>query len=234
MNTAAFAEAVVVDASQCVRLPEDLPAELACLLACGVITGVGAVVNAGRLAPGASVAVVGAGGVGLNAVQGAAIAGAGRIVAVDVSAEKLAAAREFGATDGVEAGEGAAEAIRGLTGGRGVDLAVVTVGSPAAIGAAAGYLAAGGHAGRGGDAGDRDGGGLRPDDACGDEPDDHRRAHGARGAGAGHPLADRALAGGAAEARRAGLGALPRSRRSTRRSPPRRSGAARRNVIVFG
>ena len=53
MNTAAFAEAVVVDASQCVRLPDDLPADLACLLACGVITGVGAVVNAGRMAPGA-------------------------------------------------------------------------------------------------------------------------------------------------------------------------------------
>jgi S-(hydroxymethyl)glutathione dehydrogenase / alcohol dehydrogenase len=143
MQTGAFAEAVVVDASQCVRLPEDLPADLACLLACGVITGVGAVVNAGRMAPGASVAVVGAGGVGLNAVQGARIRGAGRIVAVDVSAEKLDAAREFGATDGVPA-EGAGEAIRGLTGGRGVDLAVVTVGAPAAIGAAAGYIAAGG------------------------------------------------------------------------------------------
>ncbi len=143
MNTAAFAEAVVVDASQCVRLPEDLPPDLACLLACGVITGVGAVVHAGRLRPGASVAVVGAGGVGLNAVQGAAIAGAGRIVAVDVSAGKLEAAAAFGATDGVAA-EGAGDAIRALTGGRGVDLAVVTVGSPAAIGAAAGYLAAGG------------------------------------------------------------------------------------------
>ncbi|WP_324564118.1 alcohol dehydrogenase catalytic domain-containing protein [Amaricoccus sp.] len=144
MNTGAFAEAVVVDASQCVPLPADLPADLACLLACGVITGVGAVVNAGRLAPGASVAVVGAGGVGLNAVQGAAIAGAGRIVAVDPLPGKLAAAAEFGATDGVLADEGTGEAIRRLTGGRGVDLAVVTVGAPSAIGAAAGYLAAGG------------------------------------------------------------------------------------------
>ena len=144
MNTAAFAEAVVVDASQCVRLPADLPADLACLLACGVITGVGAVVNAGRMAPGASVAVVGAGGVGLNAVQGAAIAGAGRIVAVDVNPEKLDVARAFGATDAVAAGAGAGEAIRGLTAGRGVDLAVVTVGAPAAIGEAAAYLAAGG------------------------------------------------------------------------------------------
>ncbi|HET9067972.1 MAG TPA: zinc-binding dehydrogenase, partial [Amaricoccus sp.] len=143
MKTAAFAEAVVVEASQCVRLPDDLPADLACLLACGVITGVGAVVNAGRLLPGQSVAVIGVGGVGLNAVQGAAIGGAGRIVAVDVTAEKLAAAREFGATDAVPA-EAAGEAIRALTRGRGVDLAVVTVGAPGAIAAAAGYLAAGG------------------------------------------------------------------------------------------
>jgi S-(hydroxymethyl)glutathione dehydrogenase/alcohol dehydrogenase len=96
------------------------------------------------MTPGASVAVIGAGGVGLNAVQGAALAGAGRIVAVDVSADKLAAAEAFGATDGVTAGDGAAEAIRGLTAGRGVDLAVVTVGVPGAIGAAAGYLAPGG------------------------------------------------------------------------------------------
>jgi Zn-dependent alcohol dehydrogenase len=144
MNTAAFAEAVVVDASQVVSLPGDLAPELACLLACGVITGVGAVVNTARVRPGSSVAVVGAGGVGLNAVQGAALAGAERIVAVDVSAEKLADARLFGATDGVLAGDDAAAEIRELTGGRGVDHALVTVGSPAAIGAAAGYLAAGG------------------------------------------------------------------------------------------
>ena len=72
MKTAAFAEAVVVDAARSCALPEDLPPDLACLLACGVITGVGAVVNAARVPPGAAVAVVGAGGVGLNAIQGAA------------------------------------------------------------------------------------------------------------------------------------------------------------------
>ena len=88
--------------------------------------------------------MVGAGGVGLNAVQGATLAGAGRIVAVDLNPEKLDAARAFGATDAVAAGAGAGEAIRALTAGRGVDLAVVTVGAPAAIGEAAGYLAAGG------------------------------------------------------------------------------------------
>ncbi len=144
MNTAAFAEAVVVDASQVVPLPENMAPELACLLACGVLTGVGAVVNTARVRPGASVAVIGAGGVGLNAVQGAVLAGAGRVVAVDVSAAKLEDAQIFGASDGVLAGEGAGAAIRDLTGGAGVDFAFVTVGSPAAIGEAAGYLAAGG------------------------------------------------------------------------------------------
>ena len=144
MKTAAFAEAVVVDASQLVPLPEDLPPELACLLACGVITGVGAVVNTARVRPGARVAVVGAGGVGLNAIQGAALAGAGQIIAVDLNPAKLEDARVFGATDGVVAGQGAGEAIRRLTAGRGVDFAFVAVGHPAAIGEAAGYLAAGG------------------------------------------------------------------------------------------
>lgn len=144
MNTAAFAEAVVVDATQCVRLPEDLAPDIACLLACGVITGVGAVLHAGRPSPGASIAVIGVGGVGLNAVQGAVLAGAGQIVAVDPSPAKLQAARFFGATDGVTAGPDVAQAIRELTGGRGVDLAVVTVGTPVAIGEATHYLAAGG------------------------------------------------------------------------------------------
>jgi S-(hydroxymethyl)glutathione dehydrogenase / alcohol dehydrogenase len=143
MKTAAFAEAVVVDASQLAALPEDLPPDLACLLACGVITGVGAVVNAARVRPGAAVAVIGAGGVGLNVVQGAALAGAARIVAVDLSAEKAEGARTFGATDAV-AGDDAAGAVRALTGGRGVDFAFVAVGAPGAIGAAAGMLAAGG------------------------------------------------------------------------------------------
>ncbi len=144
MKTAAFAEAVIVDASQIVPLPDDLPADLACLLACGVITGVGAVVNTARLRPGARVAVIGAGGVGLNAIQGAALAGAAQIVAVDLAPGKLADARAFGATDGVLAGEGAMAEVRALTGGRGVDAAFVTVGAPAAIGGAAAALAAGG------------------------------------------------------------------------------------------
>ncbi len=144
LNTAAFAEAVVVDASQCVPLPHDLAPDLACLLACGVITGVGAVVNAARVRPGANVAVAGAGGVGLNVIQGAALAGAARIIAVDPLPGKLAAARVFGASDGVPAGPEANKGIRALTGGRGVDFAFVAVGAPAAIAEAGRWLAPGG------------------------------------------------------------------------------------------
>ena len=101
MACGAFAEKVVVAQSQVVKIPESVPFASASLLACGVITGVGAVVNAAALRPGQDVVVIGAGGVGLNAIQGARIAGARRIVAVDMSEEKLEIAKEFGATDGV-------------------------------------------------------------------------------------------------------------------------------------
>jgi Zn-dependent alcohol dehydrogenase len=144
MKTAGFAEAVVVDRSQVVSLPPDLPLDQACLLACGVVTGVGAVVNVAKLPPGATAAVIGAGGVGLNTIQGAALAGASRIVAIDVQPAKLDAARGFGATDCVLAGPEAARSVRALVGGRGVDFAFVTVGAPAAIAAATDLLAAGG------------------------------------------------------------------------------------------
>lgn len=144
MNTGAFAEAVVVDAGQCVPLPDDIATDEACLLACGVITGVGAVVNTARLRPGARVAVIGAGGVGLNAIQGAALAGAAQIIALDLAPAKLAAARKFGATDGVRGGPDAPEAVRALTGGRGVDAVFVTVGVAAVLAQAQAMLAAGG------------------------------------------------------------------------------------------
>lgn len=143
MGTAAFAEAAVVDRSQLIRLPLDVPPEAACLLACGVLTGVGSVVNVAKVPPGATVAVVGAGGVGLNAIQGAVLAGAGRIIAIDPLPAKREAARRFGATDAVdpEEGDGAAAAVKALTYGRGVDFALVAVGAPAAIEEAAGLLA---------------------------------------------------------------------------------------------
>ncbi len=97
MACGAFAEKVVVDQRQVVAIPDDMPKDAAALVACGVITGVGAVVNAAGLRAGQDVVVIGAGGVGLNAIQGARIAGARRIVAVDMSEEKLEIAREFGA-----------------------------------------------------------------------------------------------------------------------------------------
>lgn len=144
MACGAFAEQVVVDQSQVVRLPDGIPMDSAALLACGVITGVGAVVNAARLRAGQDVVVIGAGGVGLNAIQGARIAGARRIVAVDMSEAKLDMAREFGATDGVLATEEkpwqhAKEAM-----GRGADAVFVTVGAAAAYDLAPRYLAYGG------------------------------------------------------------------------------------------
>lgn len=133
ISTAAFAEQVVVDQSQLVRLPDDLSLDCAALLACGVITGVGAAVNTGQVRPGSSVAVIGVGGVGLNAVQGAALSGANPIIALDVLDQKLEAAKSFGATHGVNALDPEAlDRVRALTGGRGVDYSIVAVGSTAA------------------------------------------------------------------------------------------------------
>ena len=144
MNTGAFAEAVVVDRSQLAPLPPDLPLDLACLLACGVITGVGAVLNTAAMRPGARVAVIGAGGVGLNAIQGAALGGASQIIAIDLAPERLATARAFGATEGVLAGPEAAARTRALTGGRGLDHVFVATAAPAALAEAPALLAAGG------------------------------------------------------------------------------------------
>lgn len=145
MSCGAFAEKVVVHTSQLAPLPEDIPMDAASLLSCGVITGVGAVVNTAQLRPGQNAVVIGAGGVGLNAIQGARIAGAARIIAVDMSAEKLEAAREFGATDGVLASDEAPwAAVQALTQGRGADAVFVTVGAIPAYDSAPRYLAPGG------------------------------------------------------------------------------------------
>lgn len=144
MACGAFAERVVVHHSQVVRLPEGIAMDAASLLACGVVTGVGAVVNAAKLRAGQDVVVIGAGGVGLNAIQGARIAGARRIVAVDMSEEKLDDARSFGATDGVLAtGEAPWRDVKALM-GRGADAVLVTVGSPKAYDDAPRYMAHGG------------------------------------------------------------------------------------------
>jgi S-(hydroxymethyl)glutathione dehydrogenase/alcohol dehydrogenase len=134
IKVAAFAEYAVVDQSQVVRVPADMPLDRAALLACGVITGLGAVVNTARVAPGSSVVVIGTGGVGLNAIQGAVLAGAHPIIAVDILDVKLAAAAAFGALHGINAAQQDAVAVvKELTAGRGADYAFVTVGSPTAV-----------------------------------------------------------------------------------------------------
>lgn len=134
LRTGAFAEYAVVHESQAASIPKEIPLDSASLLACGVITGLGAVVNTAGVRPGSNVAVIGVGGVGLNSIQGAAIAGARRIIAVDIVASKLEAAVRFGATHTVDGNDkDAAKQVRALTERRGADYAFVTVGSKPAI-----------------------------------------------------------------------------------------------------
>lgn len=130
MHTAAFAEQVVVDASQVVGVPADLGLDVASLLACGVITGAGAVLNTARVTPGSTVVVIGIGGVGVNALQGAKIAGATTIVAVDMVESKLELATRFGATHTLSANrDDLVEAVKGLNEGRGADYVFASVGA---------------------------------------------------------------------------------------------------------
>jgi Zn-dependent alcohol dehydrogenase len=145
LNTGAFAEQVVVHASQLAVVPDFMPLDVASLLACGVITGLGAVVTTAQVPVGSSVVVIGTGGVGLNSVQGARLAGAEPIVALDLSKAKLEAATAFGATHALDpaACDPAAE-VRGLTGGRGADYVFVTVGSTQALEQGLGLLRRGG------------------------------------------------------------------------------------------
>lgn len=145
MRTAAFAEEVTVHHSQVAKLSASIPWDAASLLACGVLTGVGAVTNTAAMPAGATAAVIGLGGVGLNCVQGCRIAGASRIVGLDVAAAKLEAGLAFGATDAVDAtAEDAAAQVRAICGGRGVDYTFVSVGAARAIDAAQAMLAPGG------------------------------------------------------------------------------------------
>ncbi|MGI9602355.1 MAG: zinc-binding dehydrogenase [Acidimicrobiales bacterium] len=129
LRTAGFAEAVVVHHSQVVPVPASVPSPSASLLACGVITGVGAVTNTAAVTPGRSVVVVGCGGVGLNAVQGARIAGAAPIVAVDPQETKLALARRLGATHALNPNTDDVPAeVAEITGGQMADDVIVAVG----------------------------------------------------------------------------------------------------------
>lgn len=128
-----MAEYVVCPAMSVVPIAHDVPLRVASLIGCGVTTGVGAALNTARVRPGASVAVFGCGGVGLATVQGARIAGASRIIAVDLSEEKLELARRFGATHAVRAGAEATKEILKLTDGIGVDYAFEVIGIGAVV-----------------------------------------------------------------------------------------------------
>ena len=142
MSVGGFAEKVIVDQTQIAALPKEIDMAAASLLSCGVITGVGSVVNTAAVRPGQTVVVIGVGGVGLNAIQGARIAGAARIVAVDLIEEKLDIAREFGATDGINAGsEKPWNELRNITNGRMADAVFVAVGAIPAFETAGRYLA---------------------------------------------------------------------------------------------
>ncbi len=147
LHTATFAEKAVVHSSQVAVVPPDIDWASACLLGCGVITGVGAVTSTARVEAGSHVVVIGCGGVGINSLQGAAIAGARSVIAVDLEPAKREGAREFGATDTVD---GAAidmvEQVMAITGGWGADYVFVTVGAKAALEQAPSLLAPGGAA----------------------------------------------------------------------------------------
>ena len=136
-GTATFGEETIVPERACVKIDSEFPFDLAALVGCGVVTGVGAVCNSAHVEPGASVAVIGCGGVGLAAIQGARLAGAAPIIAVDRVASKLARARGCGATEVVDASDtDPVAAVRELTAGRGADHVFEVVGRSDTIEAA--------------------------------------------------------------------------------------------------
>lgn len=127
-NVGGFAEQSVMPASGLLKIPDDISLDVAALVGCSVMTGYGAVVNTAKVEPGSSVAVIGAGGVGLNIIQAARLAGASQIIAVDMVEHKLGIAKDFGATDTVNAGEtDAIQAVQQLSGG-GVDFGFEAIG----------------------------------------------------------------------------------------------------------
>jgi S-(hydroxymethyl)glutathione dehydrogenase/alcohol dehydrogenase len=149
LDTSAFAERVLVREEGVIPIADDVPLEAAALVGCAVLTGVGAVIRTARVEPGSVVAVFGCGGVGLNVIQGAVLAGAARIIAIDRRPSALEIARRLGATDTLDASDPAtgdpARAVRKLTGG-GVEYAFEVVGLPETIAQAWESLAPGGRA----------------------------------------------------------------------------------------
>jgi S-(hydroxymethyl)glutathione dehydrogenase/alcohol dehydrogenase len=124
-----FSELAVIPAMGAVKIPKDIPFDIAALIGCGVLTGVGAAVNTADIREGDTVAVIGCGGVGLNVIQGARIAGAGEIIAVDMLQNKLDMAEGFGATKLINASDGdPTSKVMDLTARRGVDVAFEVIG----------------------------------------------------------------------------------------------------------
>jgi len=131
-NLGGFAEEMVVHHRAVAKIPQGVPPEVAAVMGCAVLTGVGAVLNGVKVEPGSTVVVIGCGGVGLNVIQGARIAGAARIIAIDRVSAKLEFARQFGATDTVLAGPDAVAQVVEMTGG-GVNYAFEVIGLPATM-----------------------------------------------------------------------------------------------------
>jgi S-(hydroxymethyl)glutathione dehydrogenase/alcohol dehydrogenase len=144
MGVGAFADEVVLPGTAVVPLADGVPLDVAALLGCAVLTGVGAVRNTARVRLGESVVVIGLGGIGLSAISGARLSGAGPIIAVDVNADKEKIATAAGATHFVLASDAQNKQIRALTGGRGADHAFECVGRSATIRAAWGCVRRGG------------------------------------------------------------------------------------------
>ena len=145
MNSGAFAEQVLVHERQCIAIPDDMDFNVASLLGCGVITGFGAVNRVGKVKKGETVIVTGTGGVGINAIQAARIAGASKIIAIDIADDKEELVRRLGATDFINPKTtDANEAVMALTDGLGADAAFVAVGASPAIAAAVPMIRAGG------------------------------------------------------------------------------------------
>ena len=133
LGTGTFAETTLTLENAMVKIDKSIPLEVATLVGCAVTTGVGAVVNTAKVPAGATVAVVGCGGVGLSVIMGAKHAGAERIIAIDLSAERRQIAGSLGATDLVDGKDDVAAALAELTGGMGVDYAFEVVGVPATL-----------------------------------------------------------------------------------------------------
>ena len=127
-----FAEELIVGESGVVKIDSDVPLDIAALIGCGVTTGVGASINSAGVTPGSSVVVFGCGGVGISAIQGARIAGASAILAVDMVEGKLEQAKHFGATH-VTTPDGYEDAKNAITGGEGFDFALECIGNPKTI-----------------------------------------------------------------------------------------------------